>query len=606
MTLRSRRLAVAAMLAASVAALTASPAGAAARHRDLRGAAAGTSTLPPQQQVTADMAPPVPNTTSCTTTLSVHDFAFSYGAPDKGTYAPPAACPGPWAAVILTLTSSVSGNQFDRSLTVSVGDVVLLHGTTSEPCCIAAEATPQTEIPVTWTVQRDVTADSLVLQRPTTYAVQLDNVVNATYTGVYHTTVTLTYYEPAPTVLAARVPAVDIPITTGDPANMEYTISKNGQTVGRSVTFPHNLVSLSADLFTNGQGPCEEFWWSEPGQCASGTPFREVAIYLDGHLAGAAPVYPTVFTGGDGPGLWEPIPSPRTWNLRPYTVDLTPFVASLADGLPHQVTLGVLDAAMGAGDFWPLAATLHGDVDAATTQTTGWERDSNAATPTDDTSATTPATYSDNASHALTFTGAVVSAAGSFTDTVTENASMKATEDNVVGVATDTSWTWNTESNISSLTPPMPAAASAARLAGTGTDTVTSATYSIVSTALTHFAFTDNARTTVSRAGVQTAWSEFDDSMETSDASGIVQNGVEDNTYRYGDSTGICYDRTITAPGTGLYQTVDGSNCPAGAPPSSLPETPAAAMLPIAALTLLLAVSVAPPRRLRRRRTSPG
>ena len=604
MTHRVRRLAVLGALsaAASLALAPSIIAGAAARHADqvsrVRSGAAA-DPLPTLVQATADMPPQVPATPSCTVTLSHHVFGNSYYAPDTGAYAPPAACPGPWSRVILTLSSTVDGVQFDRSLTVSVGSLVLLHGTTSEPCC------SQGLNAVTWTVQRDVTADSTVLEQPGTYAVQLDNVNTSTYTGQYDTTVTLTYYETGAGAPAPDVAPFDVPVTSGDPANEEYTIGANGQTPGRAESFPRNLDFLTADLFTDGQGPCEEFWWSEPGQCSTGTPYREVAIYLDGRLAGAAPVYPTVFTGGDGPGLWEPIPSPRTWDLRPYSVDLTPFVGLLTDGAPHEVTLGVLDSAIGSGDFWPVAATLHGWVDPNATQVTGTETDTNPPAPTDDTSGSTPATYSDNALHTLTFTGVLgaVEAGGDrwlVPYTVTDRLALATTED-AAGLTTDSSWSWSTES---SLGAPATGAGTAPPPAPLVTaDTLTTGAYSIVSSGLTHFSFTDNAHTTVTDLAGHQAWSEYDDSMDTSGPTGLATNGVEDNTYRDGDSAGTCYDRTLTAAGTGLYQSADGPFCPGAAPAASVPESPAAVMLPTGAMTLLVVSLVAPPRR-RRRRTA--
>src|ERR1700761_9160514 len=67
-----------------------------------------------QDPVTA--LPPVsrPPVRHCTVTVMQHDFANSYGAPFTGTVAPPAACPGPWAKVVMDWTGSVAGRQYDR------------------------------------------------------------------------------------------------------------------------------------------------------------------------------------------------------------------------------------------------------------------------------------------------------------------------------------------------------------------------------------------------------------------------------------------------------------------------------------------------------------
>lgn len=79
------------------------------------------------------------------------------------------------------------------------------------------------------------------------------------------------------------------------------------------------------------------------GRC-TGTGFRETEVSIDGQPAGAAPVYPWIFSGGLDPFYWEPIPSVQTLNLKPYRVDLAPFAGLLSDGRQHTVALSVFDA----------------------------------------------------------------------------------------------------------------------------------------------------------------------------------------------------------------------------------------------------------------------
>ncbi|MHB8341392.1 MAG: peptide-N4-asparagine amidase, partial [Mycobacteriales bacterium] len=502
--------------------------------------------LPTLQQESAD--PPVtgPATTTCSETIMAHDFAASYGQPYNGTYTPSVGCPGPWAKVVLTFTGTVAGVQFDRMLDVFVGNTEFLRGSTSEPCCFGNA--------ITWTVQRDVTQYSSLLTSPQPVTVHLDNVYNSTYNGIYHTTAVLTFYQAGPGAPAAAVPDVVLPVSstgTDGPGAATFTLGRVGQTAGSAITFPENLVRLHAELFADGHGACEEFWWGDPENCA-GTPYREVAIYLDGQLAGAAPVYPTTFTGADGPGLWEPIPSPRAWDLRPYVVDLTPFVGLLTDGAPHEVTLGVLDASYQPGDYWPVTANLLGWTSSNEGRTQGALVSASApATPTD-VLGTDPTGQgvedTDNASHALSFTGWVRDGDLVRTTTVTEAMSANDTQ---TPTTVDTTWDWRQATSTATSGPS----------GTTRTEVDSNSSYAIDNVVLTHFGFSDANTTTASTNGTQTAWSSFAETMSTS-AVGLAANGAEKETYQLGDSTGTCYDKTLVAAGGLVVDTLNGSACP--------------------------------------------
>ncbi|MBV9099017.1 MAG: hypothetical protein JO079_13265 [Frankiaceae bacterium] len=386
-----------------------------------------------QQQVSADMPIQVPATHSCTVALMTHDFKNSYGSPYNGTYAPPAGCKGPWAKVVLTLTSTVAGTQFDRDLYVAIGHAVVLDGTTSEPCCTGNAST--------WTVQRDVTDITALLLKPQPVQVELDNVNDSTYTGVYHTVLSLAFYSTDAHTPAGPHPDRVLPISSTGKGGPMLSISKNGQTTGALVVFPRNLDRLHAQVFADSHGPCEEFWWGDPGQC-SGKPYREIAVYVDGKLAGAAPAYPGIYTGAGGPGLWEPIPAPRAWNLRPYDLDLTPFVGLLTDGRAHDVQLGILDMTLAGGDFWAIAANLQAWTAHSAARTQGHLLAATApANPTDN--VTDPTTqgvpYTDTASHTLTFKGDRVVDGRHITTTVSEQMGETARQAVLVD---DGAWTW--------------------------------------------------------------------------------------------------------------------------------------------------------------------
>lgn len=492
-----------------------------------------------QQQYSAARPIPLPTSPSCTEQLMAHDFANSYGAPFNGSYDPPANCAGPWSKVVLTLTSTVSGTQFDRDVYVAIGHAVVLDGTTSEPCCTGNAST--------WTVQRDVTDISSLLRTQEPVQVELDNVNDSTYTGVYHTVVSLTFFTTDASNPPAAHPDVVLPVSSSGGASPMLVIGTDGQRVGAAVTFPADLTRLTAEVFADAHGPCEEFWWDDPGDCA-GTPYREVAIWLDGRLAGTAPAYPVTYTGAAGPGLWEPIPSPRAWNLRPYDLDLTPFVGTLTDGAPHQVQLGVLDTTLQGGDFWATAANLLGWRSGHGRTRGGLVSASGPHAPTDN--ITDPsgegAPYLDSASHALTFVGTTIVAGRATTTTVRESMG----EDDKQAVVPDAAtWTWDQSTTTQS--------------GGHTTVVDQAATYGLISDLLTYYDLTDNGATSTTVDGARTQWTSYADSMRTTDATGIVYNGVETERYEYADDSGACYDHVLASQaGEITVDNVDTTLCP--------------------------------------------
>src|SRR6476469_5750475 len=71
---------------------------------------------------TATADPPVsrPATTPCAVQL-FSNVTFADFSPKPFTYAPPAACPGPWAQIVLEADFSVTaGRQFDRTAQIAL------------------------------------------------------------------------------------------------------------------------------------------------------------------------------------------------------------------------------------------------------------------------------------------------------------------------------------------------------------------------------------------------------------------------------------------------------------------------------------------------------
>jgi hypothetical protein len=300
--------------------------------------------------VTAD--PPVsrPRTTPCKVPLFTGQTFTDY-SPKSFSYAPAAACPGPWAKVVFEADFAITaGNQFDRTANVWIGGANVYFGTTPEPSARTAR---------TWHVERDLTDYTALFASTQAGQADLGNLVNGTYTGVITGTADLAFYPLDWFEFPPRTADVVVPLS-GSAAGGTVALNTPASTLAQTFTPPTNVERAYLDVFAQSQGG-DEFWYtcapdaiaSEVGSCG-GTGFRETEITIDGTPAGVAPVYPWIFTGGIDPFLWEPIPGVQTLNFKPYRVDLTPFAGVLSDGAPHTVALGVFSA----NNYFSATATL--------------------------------------------------------------------------------------------------------------------------------------------------------------------------------------------------------------------------------------------------------
>ena len=282
----------------------------------------------------------VPGTRHCT--VRVVDDAFDDFDVHARGYTPPTGCAGPWSKVVMRLEGSVAGRQFDRLGHVDVGGVRMLTLSTPEPSVDG----------ISWHVEKDVTDLAPILAHPQQVEAFIGNVVDSTYTGVIHVTVDLDFYTTGRGAPGAQTSDVVLPLAG---------THRDGTDLVGSLTVPRNSTRLVADVFATGSGGgCEEFWdTSAPAStgysCPDGLPYREVDVRIDGRLAGIAAPYPVVYTGGwSNPFLWYAIPSPKAFDIPPLGYDLTPFLARLNDGEPHDVRLSVVGLPAGQGG-WTLA-----------------------------------------------------------------------------------------------------------------------------------------------------------------------------------------------------------------------------------------------------------
>ena len=273
---------------------------------------------------------------------------FSYTHP---TFTPPTApnSPRPWAKVILVCDINVTaGVQYDRTARMTIGNTVVYIGTTAEPSPTLGPS---------WHIERDLTEYSNLLMSDQSGEINIGNLVNSQYTGVIYASAYLLFYpytegsgEQAPVVADLVYPLPGTP-------DGSYTLQSGTDALALTFTIPQQVQNIPTtvaraylDVFAQNQYQ-DEFWYSNvPDNLAQqlneygGTAFREVEVSIDGQVAGFAPVYPWIFTGGIDPYLWAPISGVQTLNFVPYRIDLSPFAVPLSDGNPHTISIGVFNA----------------------------------------------------------------------------------------------------------------------------------------------------------------------------------------------------------------------------------------------------------------------
>lgn len=322
----------------------------------------------------ATAEPPVsrPSTTPCAVTLFSNERFGDYSG-HAMSYAPPAACSGPWAKVVLTIDFTVTaGRQYDRTASLYLGNANIYYGTTAEP---RATLSPS------WHIERDVTDLTPVFKTAQNGQAVIYNIVNSTYTGVIYATANLYFYPADLQNPAPVVPQVVVPVSG---QNNSYALNTGSDQVTASFTAPLNTVKAYLDVISQSQSN-DEFWYfcvpnnvTGPLESCGNTAFRETEVTIDGKPAGVAPVYPWIYTGGIDPYLWEPITGVQTLNFKPYRVDLTPFAGMLSDGNQHTIGISVYNA----NSYFLETANLLLYTDPGTSQTGGEvEEDTLSAAP---------------------------------------------------------------------------------------------------------------------------------------------------------------------------------------------------------------------------------
>ncbi|CAK7327650.1 unnamed protein product [Dovyalis caffra] len=326
----------------------------------------------------------VPNTKPCKHLILQHDFAFTYGKPPVlANYTFPSHCQyQDFSKIVLEWKATCKGRQFDRIFGVWLGGVELLRSCTAEPRATG----------IIWTVRKDITRYySLFVKNQTQeFAVYMGNLVDSTYTGVYHVNISV-YFYPAKEKLSPREHGLNnlvsgrdskadliLPISRNMPLNdgLWFEIQNSTDTGLKEFKIPRNVYRAVLEVYVSFHEN-DEFWYGNyPNEYITANnltgypgngPFREVVVSLDGEVVGAVWPFTVVFTGGINPLLWRPISGIGSFDLPSYDIEITPFLGNILDGKTHALGFSVTNAL----NVWFIDANLHLWLDHKSTNTEG-------------------------------------------------------------------------------------------------------------------------------------------------------------------------------------------------------------------------------------------
>ncbi|GKU90980.1 hypothetical protein SLEP1_g4911 [Rubroshorea leprosula] len=326
----------------------------------------------------------LPKTQPCVYPILHHDFGYTYGKPPVlANYTPPSYCRShDFFKIVLEWNATCKGRQFDRIFGIWLDGVELLRSCTAEPRATG----------IVWSVKKDITRyySLLVKNETQSLAVYLGNLVDRTYTGVYHVDITLYYYpaekkfndfegnsENLASGYGSRADLI-LPISRNFPLNdgLWFEIENSTDTEGKEIKIPQNVFRAVLELYVSFH-ESDEFWYGNPPNdyllannltdTAGNGPFREVVVTLDGNVIGAIWPFTVVYTGGINPLLWRPISGIGSFDLPSYDIEITPLLGNMLDGKTHTLQFRVTNAL----NVWYIDANLHLWLDGKNTYTEG-------------------------------------------------------------------------------------------------------------------------------------------------------------------------------------------------------------------------------------------
>ena len=506
----------------------------------------------------ADPWVPRPPTTPCVVQL-FSDVPFENFNPYDFQYTPPANCPPPWQKVVFAGDISVSkGIQYDRTANFWIGGANIYFGTTAEP---SPQLSPH------WHVESDLTDYSPLFTAAQNGQADIGNLVNGTYTGIIYASAELEFYPIDPKEKPPTPFDVVLPLSAG-PDGGTVALTNTTSQLAQTFTLPTNIVGAYLDVYAQSQND-DEFWYTcvpnnvaNELQSCGNTAFREGEVTIDGQPAGVAPIYPWIFTGGIDPYLWFPLPGVQTLNFVPYRVNLTPFAGVLSNGQAHTVALSVYNA----DNYFSATANLLLNLDPNSSQVTGWiTKNTLPASPhpkvkenIQNSNGNISGTVSVTSDRHFTIAGLVNASTGTITTTVQQSINFS----NQQGFEINNSeyvQTIEQSTDITSLTTQV---AGATRTQTYEEDTYpltlglnqqanSNGTYTLTTTIQQEDYSDGNVQVGPKQLSSYTRDNVVSptDSLLLSSSGQIISNSGEANSqhYVYFDSTGKCYDLTLTA-----------------------------------------------------------
>lgn len=292
-------------------------------------------------------------------------------APPSFRWTPSGACAGPWAKIVLAvettggrdISAAVMRVEFDNTgdgggAGPAPGGGVLFLGSPQ-----------QHDLVGTWRFERDVTEYAEALHRgmQVGYGIaQRDNYYHDfDPLAVVATSVKLIYYPASGATPAQRTADAMRALHSDDylgvagwtfedlPRNIERAyLDVMARPLGQRVWYscvPSATLEEFPQLNSRfGMGDYRPFIAGANLGCVQENgSYREVEVFIDGQLAGLAPVFPWLPSVIGPTTIDYPAPSVQALNVVPFRVDLTPFAALLNDGNPHAV-LARVNASGGA------------------------------------------------------------------------------------------------------------------------------------------------------------------------------------------------------------------------------------------------------------------
>ena len=178
-----------------------------------------------------------------------------------------------------------------------LGDNEVFRTSTAEP----------TANGIIWTYTKEMQQFNALWKTDQKIIFDLGNLIDNTYTGIYNTTLTATFFT-----VPDSPPTADtiLPISSRNSANnMGSVFQIPGDDASVAYTLPNNVERAVVSLEACGQSN-EEFWYTNVFNSETQTfaptagsylgfgPFREVQLLIDGQLAGVSWPFPIIFTGG--------------------------------------------------------------------------------------------------------------------------------------------------------------------------------------------------------------------------------------------------------------------------------------------------------------------